>query len=88
MQELYIDVVKVYQDVAHVGMAIHVYFKYMFQMFHHMLQVFYLNVAKVDLEVAYTCMLQEYEYFQVFHTYVCKYLILMLRMFAMVFKCF
>jgi hypothetical protein len=30
----YIDVAKVDQDVAHVEMAIHVYFKCMFQMFH------------------------------------------------------
>jgi hypothetical protein len=39
-------------------------FKCMFQMFHlfctRMLQVFYLDVAKVDLDVAYTCMLQAY----------------------------
>ena len=31
---LYIDVAKVDRDVAHVGMAIHVCFKCMFQMFH------------------------------------------------------
>jgi hypothetical protein len=53
-----------------------------------MLLVFYLDVAKIDLNIAYTYMLQAYEYFQVFHTYICKYFILMLHMFAIVFKCF
>jgi hypothetical protein len=35
---------------------------------------FYLNVTKLDLDVAYTCMLQAYVFkcFQAFHTYVCK----------------
>jgi hypothetical protein len=55
-----------------------------------MLQVFYLDVAKVDLDIAYTCMLQAYVFkcFKVFHMYVCKCFICMLHMFAMVFKCF
>ena len=51
-----------------------------------MLQVFYLNVAKVDLDVAYTCMLQAYVSSV---SYVCcKCLIWMLHTFAMAFKCF
>jgi hypothetical protein len=60
---LYINVVKVDRDIAHVVMAIHVCFKCMFQIFIYskrMLQVFYLDVTKVDLDVAYTCMLPAY----------------------------
>jgi hypothetical protein len=60
---LYIDVAKVDRDVAHVVMAIHVCFKCMFQMF----DLFQTNVAsvlseccKVDMNVAYTCILQIY----------------------------
>jgi hypothetical protein len=55
-----------------------------------MLQVFYLDVTKVDQDVAYTCMLQTYVFkcFQVFLTYVCKCVIWMLHMFGMVLKCF
>jgi hypothetical protein len=55
-----------------------------------MLQVFNLDVAKVYLNVAYTCMLRAYVFkcSQVFHTYVYKCFIWMLHMFAMVFKCF
>jgi hypothetical protein len=34
LQVFYIDVAKVDRDVAHVAMAIHVYFERMFQMFH------------------------------------------------------
>jgi hypothetical protein len=51
-----------------------------------MLQVFCLDVAKVDVDVAHTCMLQayvsgvSYVCLQVFH--------LDIDMFAMVFKCF
>jgi hypothetical protein len=58
---LYIDVAKVDQD-ADVVMAIHVCFKYSkcFICSRRMLQVFYLDIAKVDLDVAYTCMLQAY----------------------------
>jgi hypothetical protein len=39
--------------------------------------LFYLDIAKVDLDVAYTCTLQVYIFkcFQMFHTYVCKYFI-------------
>jgi hypothetical protein len=47
---LYIDINKVDRDDAHVVMAIHICFKYMFQKFH----LFHTNVAKVD----YTCMFQ------------------------------
>jgi hypothetical protein len=46
-----------YIDVAHVVMAINVCFKCMFQM--NAASV-YLNVAKVDPHVVYTCMLQAY----------------------------
>jgi hypothetical protein len=55
-----------------------------------MLQLFYLYVAKVDLDVVYTSMLQAYvsSIFQVFHMYLYKCFISMLNMFAMVFKCF
>ena len=57
---LYINVVKVDRDVAHVVIAIHVYFKCMFEMF-HLFQTYVASVlsgcCKVDLDVAYTCML-------------------------------
>jgi hypothetical protein len=61
---LYIDVAKVDWDVAHVVMAIHVYFKCMFQMFH----LFQTNVASVlsgccksrSRCCVYTYMLQAY----------------------------
>jgi hypothetical protein len=89
---LYIDVAKVDRDIAHVILAIHVYFKCMFQMFHlfQTYVVFYVDVAKVDVDVEYTYMLQAcvFKCFQVFHTYVCKCFIYMLHMFVMVFKCF
>ena len=56
----YIDVAKIDRDVAHVAMTIHVCFKYMFQMF-HLFQMYvtsvYLDVVKVYLDDAYTCML-------------------------------
>ena len=85
---LYIDVVKVDCDIAHVVMAIHVCFKYMFQIFH----LFQMNVASVlsgccksiYMHVASIC----FKCFQVFHTYVCERSIWMLHIFAMVFKCF
>jgi hypothetical protein len=57
-----------------------------------MLQVFYLDIAKVDLDVAYTCMLQAYVS-SVFRCFVRMFasvssdFIRMLHMFAMVFKC-
>jgi hypothetical protein len=54
---LYIDVAKVDWDVANVVIAIHVCFKCMFLIFRcskRMLQVFYLDVAKVFLDVEYT----------------------------------
>ena len=85
---LYIDVTKVYQVVAHVVIAIHVCIKCKFQMFHtlicsiRMFLVFYFNVAKLDLDVAYTCMLQAYV------SSVIRCFIWTLHMFAMVFKCF
>ena len=86
---LYIDVVKVDQDVAHVVVYIHVCFKCMFQIFHlfqTMLQVFCLDVAKVDLDVACICMLQAYV---LSVSYVClQVFIWMFHMFTMIFKCF
>ena len=57
LQVLYIDVAKVDLDIAYVVMAIHIYFKYMFQIFiccRRILQVFYLDVTKIDLDVTYT----------------------------------
>jgi hypothetical protein len=50
-----------------------------------MLQVFYLDVEKVDLDIAYTSMLKTYvsSVFHMFHTYVSKCFIWMLHMFAM-----
>ena len=54
-------VYKVDRDVAHIAITIHyvsrVCSKY-FICFRHMLQVFHQDVAKVDLDVANTCMLQ------------------------------
>jgi hypothetical protein len=47
-----------------------------------MLQMFYLDVAKVDVHVAIICFMC----FQVFHTYVYKCFIWILHMFALVFK--
>jgi hypothetical protein len=43
-----------------------------------MLQVFHLDVAKVDLDVAYIC-----ECFKCFHTYVASVFIWVFAMFAM-----
>jgi hypothetical protein len=59
LQVLYINVAKVNRYAAHVVMAIHVCFKY-FICFRQMLQVFCLYVAKVDLNIAYTCTSQVY----------------------------
>ena len=99
LQVLYIDIAKVDRDVAHVVMAIHVYFKCMFQIFH----LFQTNVASalsgccksrsrccIYIDVASIC----FKCFQVFHMYVCNCFIWMLHMFAIVFlqaivsKCF
>jgi hypothetical protein len=50
---------------------------------------FYLDVAKVDLDVAYTCMFSVYLFSVIGVSYVCcKCFIWMLHMFAMAFKCF
>jgi hypothetical protein len=88
---LYIDVAKVDRDVAHVVMAIYVCLKCMFQIFicsKRMLQLFYLVVAKVDLDVAYTCMLQAYVS-SVFRCFIRMFAcVLMLHMFAMLLKMF
>jgi hypothetical protein len=56
-----------------------------------MLQMFYLDVAKVNLDVVYICTLQAYLFvtcFQKFRMYVYGCFIWMLLMFAMVFKYF
>jgi hypothetical protein len=51
--------------------------------------MFHLDVAKVDLDVAYTCMLQAYVLSVTCVSYVCfNCFIWMLHMFAMAFKCF
>ena len=54
---------KVDRDVAYVAMVMHVCFKCMFKMFHlyqtYVASVFS-DIAKVDLDVAYTYMLQAY----------------------------
>jgi hypothetical protein len=53
------------------------------------LQAFYLDVAKVDLDVAYTCMLQAYVKCFSDVSYVCyKYFIWMLHMFCNSFHLF
>jgi hypothetical protein len=57
---LYINVAKVYQDVAHVVTLYTYVLSVCFKCFirsRRMLQVLYLDVAKVDQDVAYTCML-------------------------------
>jgi hypothetical protein len=61
---LYIDIAKVDRNVAHVGIAIHVCFKCMFQTF-HLVQTYDANVLSgcyiymhVFSERTYTCMLQ------------------------------
>jgi hypothetical protein len=89
----YIDFAKVYWDIAHVAMAIHVCFECIFQMFYmyqtYVASFFHLYIAKVDLDVAYTCMLQAYILNVSGVTYVsCKCFIWMLHMFAINFKCF
>jgi hypothetical protein len=79
---LYINIVKVDWDVTHVVMAIPVYFKCMFYMFH----LFQMNVASllsgyyIYMHIASIC----FKYFQVFHTYVCECFILMLHIFIMI----
>jgi hypothetical protein len=45
---LHIHVAKVYRDIAHVVKAIHICFKY-FICCRRIMQMFYLDVAKVDL---------------------------------------
>jgi hypothetical protein len=55
-----INVAKAYQDVAYVAIVFSSVCPQYFIYFRRMLQVFYLDVAKVELHVAYTCMLQVY----------------------------
>jgi hypothetical protein len=80
---LYIDVAKVDRDVAHVAMMFSsVCFK-CFICFRRMLQVFHLDVVKVNLDFAYTCMLQAYVFSVSGVSYVCcKCFIWMLHMFC------
>jgi hypothetical protein len=61
----YIDITKVDRYVAHVVTTIHLCFKCM-------LRVFYLDVVKVDKDVAYTCMLQAYVSSILGVSYVCS----------------
>jgi hypothetical protein len=78
------------RDVAHVVMAIYIYFKCMFQMF-HLFQTYVASVLSgccksrsgccIYIHVANIC----FKCFQVFHMYICRCLIWMLHMFAMVF---
>jgi hypothetical protein len=68
----YIDVAKVDWDVAHVAMAIHVCFNVCckcFICFRRMLQVFHLDVVKIDRDFAYIC-----KCFKCFHMYVASVL--------------
>jgi hypothetical protein len=65
-----------------------------------MLQVFHLDVAKVDLNVSYTCMLQTYVFkcfrcfvhmLQMFHVdvaYVCNGYTCVFQVFLVFYKCF
>jgi hypothetical protein len=54
-----------------------------------MLHAFYIDVAKVDLDVAYTCILQAYVSNVADVSYVyCKCFIWVLHMFAMLHTCF
>jgi hypothetical protein len=87
------DVAKVDRDIANVAMD----YAHMFQVY--ILNVssvsvvyckcFHLDVAKVALDVAYTCMLQAYVLSVLGVSYVCcKCFIWILHMFVMVFKCF
>jgi hypothetical protein len=56
----YIDIVEVDREVAHIAMVFSSIYPKCFVCFRCMLQVFHLDVAKVDLDVTYTCMLQVY----------------------------
>jgi hypothetical protein len=66
-------------------MAIHVYFKCIFQIFYLDVccKYFHLHVVKVDIDITYTCMLL-FKWFQALHTSVAS--VLSRYMFAMVFK--
>jgi hypothetical protein len=76
-----IDIAKVDQNVEHVAMTIHIFFKCLRCMF----QVFLLDAAKVDLNVAYTFMLQSYVSSD---SYIyCKCFIWMLHMFYNGYTC-
>jgi hypothetical protein len=76
LQVLYIDVVKVHQDVAHVVMAIHICFKCMIQMF-HLFQTYVASVLSECCKSRSGCCIY------MLRAYICfKYFI---RMFASVF---
>ena len=68
---VHLDVAKVYliccNDNIHM---VQVYVFKCFRCLRRMFQLFLLNVAKVDLDVAYTCMLQEY-IFKCFRCFIC-----------------
>jgi hypothetical protein len=75
----YIDVAKVDQDVTHVVMVIHVYFKCMFQ-------IFYLLQTYVASDLSRCCKSRSdcYIYMHVASIF-CKYFIWMMHIFAMIF---
>ena len=85
----YIDVAEVARDIAHVAMVFSSVCPKCFICFRRMFQVFHPDVAKVDLDVAYTCMLQAYVS-SVFRCFICMFASVssMLHMFLLVFKCF
>jgi hypothetical protein len=53
LQVLYLDVVKVDRDVAHVAMVFQIYVPNILSIFIRMLQRFHLNIVKVDWSVAW-----------------------------------
>jgi hypothetical protein len=72
----YMDVAKVYRDVAHVAMAVHVCCKRLFQMFHLFLDVC-CNIAYVS-HISCKCfmwMLHMFlmTFFKCFDVFFCKY---------------
>jgi hypothetical protein len=57
LQVFHVDIAKVDQDVAYVAMAIHVYWKRLFQMFYLFLQTYVANVL-FGCCICFTYMLQ------------------------------
>ena len=72
---LYIDVAKVDKDVALLQLlytCISSVCSKCFICSRRMLQMFYLDIVKVHLDIAYTCMLQAYV-FSVFRCFICMF---------------